>query len=1727
MKDFTQLFKFKAIALFALLFFVAPQAEASHFRYGNVSWTVISNSGSSTVVEFTVTASYYYGAGSQFTAWGSIPVGGTINTVDDFIFGQGSAIRNDLIYTVTSKNNNESWLVASCTFRYTYTTLTNFQAYMRGVARIGTLQFPNNSLNLEYYIRTVVSLSNPSNDPPSASTPPIFYVPINQSAYNIQINATDPEGFPLTFSWAPAGATTTGLNSTAPTLNGPAVLNPSTGQITVNTNGLTAGRQYAAQVYVTDNAGARVAVDFIIQTVSQSNPPVFDYSTGNTPSNGSVIKVQPGQTVNFKVKASDVDAGSTVTLSSIGMPVGATLSPAINTGNPITQTFNWVTSIANLGSRTITFSAVDNFFTQTTTSVTIIVTLAPVFDVPPTPAIGSHIVVAPGTPVSFAVQARDPDPNDVCRIVAINGKDMGGNKIPIYAGVTTTPALPTAPSNVTSLQFNWTPSVAQWGHRHVFFTAEDGYNDKTDHEVSILVNTVPNFTSIPVTSVYSNQLFTYNITVNDPDVLQGDVLTILSQSLPSWLTLTNNGGGMATLSGTPTIADAGTVNIKLIAEDTYHHDSPIPTQEFVITVIPCDFSISGTATDVECNGGSDGAIDITLTGVYGTPTFAWTGPDNFTSSNEDISGLAAGSYTVLVSSNLGCIETETFVVGTTPDVIPPTITCPSNIITGNDPGICGAVVNYVVNSTDNCGATASLLTGLPSGSVFPVGTTTVKWRTVENSGKSVTYNFENLNIGALNGQDNWKVVGAGTNPPNANVNQVLNRPTSGAYTGSKAFFAADVGGNNRTFSSRINNSNFSFPPVQNTDIVVLEYDNDRSYWGNALEVGFDANNDGDLDETGERTFGVLEATNGNVLSIYGFNSATLASISNVTGGDWRRLRLTVDLEANGGAGSISLSYRDLTNNGSWVSPAGLQNINAGLNPLATNGQNASKINGMRYFHEAGETSYLDNISFTTKSSATCSFTVTVNDTEAPVINCSADIVAANDPGACGAAVVYNVTSSDNCSGQTVEQTAGLESGSVFPVGTTTNTFVVTDDAGNTATCSFTITVNDTEAPVTIAQNVIVQLDASGNGSTTAELVNNGSTDNCGISSVILSQTQFSCDNVGDNTVTLTVTDNSGNVGTTTATVTVKDEVPPVAIAQNVIVQLDNTGNGSTTAALIDNGSNDACGILSMELSRTDFTCADISTNPNIVTLTVTDNHGNINTATAEVTVKDEVPANVITKNITIQLDATGNVSITADQVDNGSTDACGIATMSVSPNAFTCSNVGNNTVTLTATDVNGNVSSQTAVVNVEDKILPTWVTTAGSLNSFVSCGNAGTLAAAMTLEPTATDNCSVTINKTTGVLTGNTITNTWSATDINGNTSSTFFTQVITINAVTIDASLSSTPVALGSTATLYAQVTPAEAGISVTFKLDQGGAYGSYNSYTVTTNASGIATQTVTGLTVEVYRVYAIAGDDCANSTAYLAVYDPSAGFVTGGGWITSPLGAYIANPELTGKANFGFVSKYKKGSNVPVGNTEFQFHAGNLNFSSSSYNAGSLVIAGKQAIYKGVGTINGVGGYSFMVSAVDGQVSGGGGIDKFRIKIWNTATGAIVYDNNIASADNATPTTVLGGGSIVIHEASTKSAEIATAIEPEVRISELKAYPNPFSDKLFFEFSREEDTKATLILFDGVGRKISVLFEQQIQGNQNYRIEYVPNGLSTNMLFYRMIFDNEVINGKVIYKK
>ncbi|KAA3623922.1 MAG: HYR domain-containing protein, partial [Bacteroidetes bacterium] len=291
--------------------------------------------------------------------------------------------------------------------------------------------------------------------------------------------------------------------------------------------------------------------------------------------------------------------------------------------------------------------------------------------------------------------------------------------------------------------------------------------------------------------------------------------------------------------------------------------------------------------------------------------------------------------------------------------------------------------------------------------------------------------------------------------------------------------------------------------------------------------------------------------------------------------------------------------------------------------------------------------------------------------------------------ACGIAGLSVQPSSFNCSN----------------VGANTVTLTVTDINNQVSTCTATVTVQDNVAPNAVCQNTTVQLDANGNGSITAADVDGGSNDACGVANLSVSQTTFGCANVGANTVTLTVTDINNQVSTCTATVTVQDNVAPNAVCQNASVELDANGNGSITAADVDGGSSDACGIASLSVSPSTFSCDEIGSNT--VTLTVTDNNNQVSTCTASVTVVDKIAPNAICQNTIVQLDANGNGSITAADVDGGSNDACGIASLSVMPSTFSCGNVGGNTVTLTVTDNNNQVSSCTATVTVQDNVAPT------------------------------------------------------------------------------------------------------------------------------------------------------------------------------------------------------------------------------------------------------------------------------------------------------------------------------------------------------------------------------------------------------------------------------------
>ncbi|WP_346861882.1 HYR domain-containing protein [uncultured Draconibacterium sp.] len=342
--------------------------------------------------------------------------------------------------------------------------------------------------------------------------------------------------------------------------------------------------------------------------------------------------------------------------------------------------------------------------------------------------------------------------------------------------------------------------------------------------------------------------------------------------------------------------------------------------------------------------------------------------------------------------------------------------------------------------------------------------------------------------------------------------------------------------------------------------------------------------------------------------------------------------------------------------------------------------------------------------------STSTLTVTVGDTIAPTITtCPADIIVSTDPVSCDATVTYSTpTFDDNCDGAGLTGTLseGLAPGSTFPVGTTSLKYVYTDAAGNVSdTCFIDVTVEDNENPTALCQNITLQLDAAGSASITPSDIDNASFDGCGLDSLRIDISSFDCTDIGPIMVTLTAVDLSGNEASCIATVTVADTISPTAVCRDITVYLDGSGAATISGADIDNGSSDNCGINTMTASMTSFDCTHIGS-PQTVTLTIDDVNGNIGSCNAVVTVADTLPPTAICRDITVQLDATGSATITANDINNGSIDNCGINTMYISENSFDCTNVGSNTVTLTVEDVYGNSANCNTTVTVEDTEKP-------------------------------------------------------------------------------------------------------------------------------------------------------------------------------------------------------------------------------------------------------------------------------------------------------------------------------------------------------------------------------------------------------------------------------------
>ncbi len=654
----------------------------------------------------------------------------------------------------------------------------------------------------------------------------------------------------------------------------------------------------------------------------------------------------------------------------------------------------------------------------------------------------------------------------------------------------------------------------------------------------------------------------------------------------------------------------------------------------------------------------------------------------------------------------------------------PEITCPSDIVVDTDPGACDAVVTYTPpTGTDNCpNPSTILIAGLGPGATFPIGTTTETYEVTDEAGNTATCSFtvtvedneapvidcpSDIIVPADPGLCETTVTFSDPtfteNCPGGTITQ-----TGGPVSGSVfpvgptpiEFTAEDAAGNQTICAFNIIVEDDQSPTITCPADIVL------TILSGACDTTITYS---------DPTFS--DNCPGAVLNLISGPS----SGSTLNAGDYTVQYEVVDASGNTATCSFDISIEE-TSNPVFDCPADLI-VNAGpgdceavvnfTTPTATDScssvtitQTAGPISGSTF--PAGSTTVEFTAEDESGNTALCSFNIIVVDDSDPEITCPADIIVSNDPAVCGATVIYDPpTTSDNCGVQSVNLIAGLPSGDVFPVGSTTVTFEVEDISGNTAQCSFDVTVNDEESPIIVCPNDTIITLPIGNCDQIVNYTTPTATDNCGVASITLISGPASGDvfSTGTTDVTFEALDDIGNSTVCTFTVTLLDQVDPeITCPADIVVSAEADLCGATVNYTPPVGTDD-CAVESTVLSSGLGSGSFFPVGTTIEEYTVTDISGNTATCTFTITVEDdEGPVLDCPSDIVVQTEpgvCEAVVNFTAPTANDNCDGAvvpgqvAGLPSGSAFPG-------GTTVISFEAVDVAGNVSTCSFNIIVED-----------------------------------------------------------------------------------------------------------------------------------------------------------------------------------------------------------------------------------------------------------------------------------------------------------------------------------------------------------------------------------------------------------------------------------------
>jgi gliding motility-associated-like protein len=721
------------------------------------------------------------------------------------------------------------------------------------------------------------------------------------------------------------------------------------------------------------------------------------------------------------------------------------------------------------------------------------------------------------------------------------------------------------------------------------------------------------------------------------------------------------------------------------------------------------------------------------------------------------------------------------------DSTPPSITCPANVAI-NTPGTSAVVNGIAPTASDNCGTPtvtfattgATVLSGgsNASGQTFNAGVTTVTYTATDGQGNTSNCSFTVTVTQVVNAV----VFSASSDVANCNDTDISIAVTVENFSNITAFsfsllwdetvigYASLTNPGNL---QHLDNGDFGLTQTSNGVMTVAWVDDDGS--GETLMDGdtLFIINFNVLGVPGNSSVIEFSDMPTDVIAGQGFPPVSIPVITQ----DGNAAIVDAPPVISGCPANITLSNTAglCSAIATWTAPTANDDCDGPVTPVQT----AGPASGSAF--PKGVTTVTYKATDSKGQMTTCSFTVTVNDTENPVATCPASFSVNNDAGVCSATVTYTATVTDNCPGATISP--NILSGSTFPIGPSTVTYTATDASGNTAACSFVVTVVDNEDPViNNCPSNITQNNTPGQCSANVTWTAPTATDNCTNPLTPTGNMPPGNFPVGTATVTYTATDAAGNTATCSFTVTVNDTQLPVLTGCPIAISVNNApGECGANVTWTAPTASDNCGVASITPDHANGSFFDVGTTS--VIYKATDVNGNMATCTFTVTVVDmedpeiTCPANFTQDNDPGVCEATITLPAPVDLSDN-----CLGVTYTSTPASGSTFLLGTTTVTYEATDAAGRTASCTFEVTVADAEAPDITCPAN-----ISQDNDMDECSAVVMLPSATtdDLCSLPVTVTNDAPAGNefpvgTTTVTYTATDDAGNTATCSIT--VTVN---------------------------------------------------------------------------------------------------------------------------------------------------------------------------------------------------------------------------------------------------------------------------------------------------------------------------------------------------------